>query len=182
LPMSDDPVRTRMTLAGGREVAFQEYFVGMRHSVAVTGVRFEGADVARPARGVIDILEAASTLVIAPSNPVVSIGPVLAVPGVKEVLVRRRSDVVAISPIVGGAALKGPADRLLVELGGEASVGGVARHLAGVAGTLVIDDVDAPFANDVEEAGVRAVVTGAVMSTREKAASLASAVLAAAGE
>ncbi len=178
LPMSDDPVRTVLGTAGG-ELSFQEYFVKHRHAVAVQAVRFEGAEAARPAPGVLEAIEQATAIVLAPSNPVVSIGPVLAVPGVAEALAARRADVVGVSPIVGGAALKGPADRLLVELGGEASAAGVARLLSGVLGTLVIDEVDRHLAVEVESAGVRAIVTDTVMSTPARARRLAEAVLAA---
>jgi len=181
VPMSDDPVRTRLRLADGREVAFQEYFVKLRHSVVVDRVRFEGAERATPAPGVLDALGSADIVVVAPSNPVVSIGPILAVPGVAEVLKARRHSVVAVSPIVAGAALKGPADRLLVELGGEASAPGVARFLSSFAGTLVIDEADAQRRGEVEQAGVRCVVAPTVMRTPELAAGLARAVLGARG-
>ncbi len=181
LPMSDDPVRTRLRLGDTDEVDFQEYFVKLRHSVVVEGVRFAGAQRSRPAPGVLDALEAADAVVVAPSNPVVSIGPILAVPGVAGALAARKDSVVAISPIVAGAALKGPADRLLVELGGEASVQGVARYLAGWIGTLVVDQADHAAAAEVQAAGVRCVVASTVMSTPEIAARLAHAVLEAAG-
>lgn len=178
LPVSDDPVRTRLELEGGEEVDFQEYFVRLRHEVAVRAVRFVGAEHAKAAPGVLDALEAAETIVIAPSNPIVSIGPVLAVPGLREVLARRRGDVVAVSPIVGGRALKGPADRLLVELGGQASAAGVAEVLTDVAGTLVIDVLDADLRAAVEQTGMACRVSETVMSSPAAAAALASAVLA----
>lgn len=184
LPMSDDPVRTRLTLAetaGGRpagtDVAFQDYFVRLGHGVAVRAVSFAGAEAARPAPGVLESLAAAEQIVICPSNPIVSIGPLLAVPGFRAALAARRDDVVAVSPIVAGAALKGPADRLLVELGQEASVVGVARCYAGVAGTLVIDEADAGLAGAVEAEGLRAVVAPTVMSTPARAAALGRVVL-----
>jgi LPPG:FO 2-phospho-L-lactate transferase len=119
----------------------------------------------------------AEHLVIAPSNPIVSIDPVLAVPGVRAAVEARRSDAVAVSPIVAGAALKGPADRLLTELGHEASVVGVARLYAPLAATLVIDEADAALAPAVEAAGMRAVVAPTVMRTPELAADLARTVL-----
>jgi len=187
VPMSDDPVRTRLTLAGegeggvGEEVAFQDYFVRLAHSVAVRSVRFEGAESASPAPGVLEAIAGADRLIACPSNPVVSIGPVLAVPGVWPALVARRHDVVAVSPIVAGAALKGPADRLLAELGHEASVVGVARLYASWAGTLVIDEADATLASQVEDAGMRCVVGPTVMSDPKRAATLAQVVLDAAG-
>ena len=179
LPVSDDPVRTRLELDSGEEVNFQEYFVRLRHSVAVRAVRFVGAERAKAAPGVLESLEAAETIVIAPSNPIVSIGPVLAVPGISELLTRRRRDVVAVSPIVGGRALKGPADRLLVELGGQASATGVAEVWTSVAGTLVIDEVDADLRDAVEQTGMSCRVRATVMSSPSAAAALAAAVLAA---
>jgi LPPG:FO 2-phospho-L-lactate transferase len=179
LPMSDDRVETRVVVEGEGEIGFQEYFVGRHHDVAITGVRFEGVEQARPAPGVLAALEAADVVVIAPSNPIVSIGPVVAVPGVRAALAARRESVVAVSPIVGGAALKGPADRMLRELGGEASVVEVARRYRDIAGTLVIDAVDEAHAPSVEAEGLRCLVTATVMSTPEVAARLATATIAA---
>jgi LPPG:FO 2-phospho-L-lactate transferase len=177
VPVSDDPVRTRLQLVDGPEIAFQEYFVRLHHDVAVSGVRFDRAESARPAPGVIDAIAAASSIVVCPSNPVVSIGPILAVPGVRDVLAARREQIVAISPIVAGAALKGPADRLLTELGFESSAVGVARWYASWVGTLVIDEADAALADAVEAEGVRCIVAPTIMSTVERAAELARAVL-----
>ncbi len=176
LPMSEDPVETRLTLAGegaGVEIGFQEYFVQRRHAVAVAAVRFAGVDVARPGPGVLDALARAGRIVIAPSNPIVSIAPVLAVPGVADALAARRHDVVAVSPIVAGSALRGPADRLLAELGHESSVVGVARLYAPVAATLVIDEADAARAGEVEAAGMGCVVAPTVMHGLGEAAALA---------
>lgn len=177
VPVSDDPVRTRLQLADGPEVAFQEYFVHLHHDVAVSGVRFEGAESARPAPGVLDAIATASSIVVCPSNPVVSIAPLLAVPGVRQALLSRRNQIVGVSPIVAGAALKGPADRLLAELGFEASVVGVARWYASWVGTLVVDEADAALAQAVEAEGVRCIVAPTVMSTVERAAELARTVL-----
>jgi LPPG:FO 2-phospho-L-lactate transferase len=188
LPVTDDALRTRVALAeasalgpAGTEVSFQDYFVRLRHGVPVRGVRFEGAGSARPAPGVMEALDEADTIVVCPSNPVVSIGPVLAVPGVRDALVARRDRVVGVSPIVAGAALKGPADRLMAELGTEPSVVGVARLYAPWVGTLVIDVADASHIDAVEAEGVRCVVTPTVMSTPERARDLARAVVDAAG-
>ena len=177
VPISDDPVRTRLQLVDGPEVAFQEYFVRMHHDVAVSGVRFEGAESARPAPGVLEAIATASSIVVCPSNPVVSIGPLLAVPGVHQALLSRREQIVGVSPIVAGAALKGPADRLLAELGFEPSVVGVARWYASWVGTLVVDEADAALAEAVEAEGVRCIVAPTVMSTPERAAELARTVL-----
>ncbi len=173
LPMTDDEVETRVTVVDEGEISFQEYFVRRRHAVAVTGVRFAGIDQATPAPGVLDALGGAERVVIAPSNPIVSIGPVLAVPGVGAAVRARRDDVVAISPIVAGAALKGPADRMLAELGHEASVVGVARLYAPYASTLVIDTADARWVDEIEAAGMRAVVASTVMTDPAAAAMLA---------
>jgi LPPG:FO 2-phospho-L-lactate transferase len=181
LPMSDDRVETRVTIAGGTEIGFQEYFVGRRHSVAVEAVRFDGAETARPAPGVIDAVRSADLVVICPSNPVVSIGPLLAVPGIREAVVARRHDTVAVSPIVAGAALKGPADRMMAELGHEPSVVGVARLYRDLAATLVIDEADAALAGEVERAGMRCVVTPTVMRGMAESVALARTVLGSGG-
>jgi len=127
IPMSDDRVATMVDLLDGRTVSFQEYFVQLRHSVPVRGVRFVGSDTATLQSAAAAAISDAAVVVVAPSNPIVSIGPMRTLAGVDERLAARRSSVVAVSPIVGGAALKGPADRMMVELGHEASVVGVAR-------------------------------------------------------
>jgi LPPG:FO 2-phospho-L-lactate transferase len=176
LPMSDHPVRTRLRLGTGEEVAFQEYFVKLRHDVAVRSVRFEGANVAEAAPGVLEAIEAADVVVVCPSNPIVSIGPLLAVPGIEEALAGRRDDALAVSPIVAGAALKGPADRLMSELGHEPSVVGVARLYAPYVSTLVVDRADEELAGRVEEEGVRCQVTETVMASPEVTRSLATVV------
>jgi len=178
LPMTDGRQPTVLELASGGEVSFQDYFVRLRHGVPVRGVRFV-ADGATPTDAVVDALRSAATVVIAPSNPIVSIGPIRNLPGLEDLLIERRERTVAVSPIVGGAALKGPADHMLAELGHEPSVVGVARLYAPIAGALVIDPVDAALAADVEAAGMRAVVQPSIMSTPEIAADLARAVLAA---
>jgi LPPG:FO 2-phospho-L-lactate transferase len=173
VPMSDQRVSTVVTLADGGDVSFQEYFVKLHHGVPVTAVRFVGASEASLAPGVEGILKSAECVVIAPSNPIVSIGPIRALAEVDATLAARRSSVVAISPIIGGAALKGPADRMLNELGHESSVVGVARLYAPVAATLVIDPVDAHLASAVEDAGMRPVITPSVMSSPAIGAELA---------
>jgi LPPG:FO 2-phospho-L-lactate transferase len=172
LPMSDDPCPTMVTVPGEGEISFQEYFVGRRHAVPVSAVRF-GDGTARPTGAVLEALDRADVIVVAPSNPIVSIGPLVAFPEVRDRLVAKRARVVAVSPIIGGAALKGPADRMLVELGHESSVVGVARLYEPFAGTLVIDEVDAGAAAAVERSGMRALVTGTIMSDPERAAALA---------
>ena len=178
VPATDDTWSTVIDTADHGEVTFQDYFVRLRHDVAVRGVRFEGSaplgDAAR------DALLAADVIIIAPSNPLVSIDPILVLPDVRSILADRRNRVVAVSPIVGGAALKGPADRMLRELGHEPSVVGVAALYASLATALVIDTVDADEVAAVESQGIRAVVTPSIMSTPEIARSLAATTLAAA--
>jgi LPPG:FO 2-phospho-L-lactate transferase len=178
VPMSNDRVSTFVTLANdcaagpqGTEITFQEYFVKHQHSVAVSSVRFDGASTAS-ALG-LDALKTAQTVVIAPSNPLVSIAPLRALQGIDAALTKRRESVVAISPIIAGAALKGPADRLMTELGHESSVVGIAKLYAPICGTLIIDTADAHLAPKVEAEGMRCVVVDTVMSTPEKSQHLA---------
>src|SRR5437763_1582973 len=130
LPMTDARVETRLDVEGEGEIAFQDYFVRHRHAVTVKAVHYAGAAEATPAPGVLDAVANASRVVICPSNPVLSIAPILAVPGIEQAVAARREDVVAVSPIVAGAALKGPADRIMAELGVDATVVGVARPYA----------------------------------------------------
>jgi LPPG:FO 2-phospho-L-lactate transferase len=178
LPVTDDPLRTMLSVSDGGEIGFQEYFVHRQHSVAITAVRFDGAETATATSSVTTALRTAEILVIAPSNPIVSIGPVLAVPGVREIVRERRANTVAVSPIVAGRALKGPADRMLAELGHPVSVRGVAALYRDVASVLVIDVADSELAPQVEGEGMRCVVTDTVMATPARAAALAATVLA----
>jgi LPPG:FO 2-phospho-L-lactate transferase len=164
LPVTDDRLRTMVTTGDEGEITFQEYFVRRQHNVAVSAVRFDGAAASRPATGVLQAITDADVIVLAPSNPVVSIDPVLAVPGVRDAIADRRNDVVAVSPIVGGAALKGPADRLLTELGRESTVVGVAEWYREIVGALVIDNVDVDHAPAVEALGITPVVTDTIMN------------------
>ena len=184
LPMTEDRVATMVTLAEGdrpgAEVGFQEWFVGLGHAVQVGGVRFDGVEVARPGPGVLEAIAEAEVVVVAPSNPIVSIGPLLAMPGLADALRARRDDTVAVSPIVAGAALKGPAARLMQDLGHEASVVDVAGLYRDVAATLVVDTADASLAGAVEAAGMACVVTDTVMVDPAVAAALAKTTLEAA--
>ena len=183
LPMTDHRVATRVAVrdAGGTtaELALQEWFVRERAEPPVVGVRFEGAAQASPAPGVLEAIGAADTILICPSNPVISIGPILAVPGIREALAGRRDRVVAVSPIVGGRPVKGPADRLMGPLDMEVSSVGVARAYRDVCATLVIDDADAADSARVEALGVRPVVTDTLMRDARIAAALARETLAA---
>ena len=180
LPMTEDRVATMVTLADGDEVGFQEYFVRLRHDVPVSSVRFDGAEASSPGPGVLEAITGADVVVVAPSNPIVSIGPLLAVPGIADAVRARRDHTVAVSPIIAGAALKGPADRLMRELGHEASVVGVARIYHDIASCLIIDSADADLAGAVEAEGMVCVVTDTVMSSPNVTADLAKVVLGAA--
>jgi LPPG:FO 2-phospho-L-lactate transferase len=177
IPMSNDPVRTKIVTVSGEVRDFQEYFVKLRHSDEVAGVEFEGAGVSRPAPGVLEAIEAADLIVVCPSNPVLSIGPILSVPGIREALGRRRADVVAISPIIAGSALKGPAATLLPVVGAEASAAGVAGLYRDFCGTMVLDNADASEAEAVEALGMRAFVTQTIMHKPADAKQLAKEIL-----
>ncbi|HSB90539.1 MAG TPA: 2-phospho-L-lactate transferase [Anaerolineales bacterium] len=155
LPMSDDRVRTIVRTIEG-ELSFQEYFVARRFEPAVVGFRFEGAASARPAPDVVESLERADLVVLCPSNPWVSLDPILAVPGVREAVSRR--PVVGVSPIISGRAVKGPAAKMFQELGIAPSPVAVAEHYHGLLAGLVIDKADAALSPAVEAAGVRASV------------------------
>jgi len=158
LPMTDARVRTKIRVDSGW-LDFQDYFVRRHFSDAVREVRFDGVDAAQPAPGVIEAIGAAELVVIAPSNPFVSVGPILAVPGMLDALSSARANVLAISPIVGGSALRGPAGAMLASLAGEEGAAGVARYYArtypGLVDSLVIDEADAADGAAVSAAGLR---------------------------
>jgi LPPG:FO 2-phospho-L-lactate transferase len=163
LPATDERLRTIIETDHG-ELDFQTYYVRRGHADAVRGIRFEGAEAARPAPGVVEALaDGAGVVVIAPSNPLISIDPILAVPGVRVALAGRSGPTIAVSPIVAGRALRGPAADMLRSLGHEPSPVAVAELYAGLADVLVIDAADAGLAARVERAGMRAVVTDTIM-------------------
>ncbi|MCC6192796.1 MAG: 2-phospho-L-lactate transferase [Anaerolineales bacterium] len=177
LPMSDDRVRTLVQTDEG-ELEFQEYFVHQQCQPRVTGFRFSGEEAARPTPAVLNALDNADVIVLCPSNPFVSLGPILRLPGICERLARRAT--VAVSPIVGGQAIKGPAAKMLGELGLEVSALAVARLYAGWLQTFVLDQADADLQGDVAGLGVRAVIADTVMRTIDDRATLAREVLEAA--
>ncbi len=170
LPMTNDSVRTVVHLEHG-SVSFQEYFVKLQHNVAVTGVEFVGATDATCVD--LSVLDEADCIVIAPSNPIVSLGPIRALPHVNNTLARLRDKVVAVSPIVAGAALKGPADRMLVELGHEPTAVGVAAMYSDICSTMVIDEQDADLAEKIRNMNMSCVVTDTIMSRPGVAKTLA---------
>jgi LPPG:FO 2-phospho-L-lactate transferase len=176
LPMSDQPVRTRLLGPEGW-LDFQEYFVRDKAQVDVRAVRYEGAETTVPAPGVLEAIRAARGVVVCPSNPITSIGPILAVPGMREVLAETAATTVAISPIVGNDAVSGPAGRLMAVCGLVVSAAGVARAYAGWLDRLVLDEGDAPRAADVREAGVSPVAAPTIMATRADEVALARRVL-----
>ncbi len=179
LPMTDEPVRTEVRTDDGW-LAFQDYFVRLRQAPEVREVRFTGIEAARPTPEVLAAIAAADVVVIAPSNPIVSVGPILALPGLADALRAARgrgARIVAVSGIVGGKALKGPADRMLASLGREPTAVGVARGYAGLIDTFVLDAVDAALAPAVEALGMRAIVTDTIMTDDASRARLAVAVL-----
>jgi LPPG:FO 2-phospho-L-lactate transferase len=177
LPMCDEPVPTMIDTAEG-ELHFQEYLVERRAEPVVRGIRFDGADKARPAKGVLEAVRDADRILICPSNPLISIGPILAVPGIREALRSRRESVVAVCPIVGGKSLKGPSDKMLAELGYEASALGVAKLYADFSGTFVIDPADKAQANGIRKLGMKVEVIPTVMRTRAQKRKLARSLLA----
>jgi len=162
LPMCDEPVATIVETPDG-DLAFQDYFVRRRQADEVRGVRFEGIEAATMPDGVAAALREAAVVVLCPSNPIVSIGPILAIPGFRDLLREVAAPVVAVSPIVGGAALKGPADRMLASLGHEVSAAGVAALYRDFLNGIVIDQVDAALAGRIEEMGIAVHVTDTVM-------------------
>ncbi len=178
LPMSEDPCPTIVELSAGARVHFEEYLVRDGAPDEVQGVDLTAARRARPGPGVLEAIAGARTLLFCPSNPVVSIGPILALPGLREALRAARAPRVAISPIVGGAPVKGPADRLLRGVGVEVSARGVAGLYRGLAQGFVLDERDAGQAADVEALGLRCAVVDTIMRDRAAAARLAEAALA----
>ena len=176
LPMSDQPIPTIIESSEG-PLHFQEYLVKRRAEPVVRGIRFEGITSARAARGVMEAICDADHIVICPSNPLISIGPILAVPGVREQLRARRESVIAVCPLVGGKSLKGPSDRMLVQLGHESSAVGVARLYADIVRTFVIDSADKSQAEKIRALGMRVAVLPTVMKTLAQKRKLARSLL-----
>lgn len=180
LPMSDGRVRTIIETEAG-DVAFQRFLVQHHASGVVRGVRFDGAAEARPAPGVLEAIAAADAIYIAPSNPIGSISPILAVPGIRDAIAISRRPRVAVSPIVGDRSLQPPAGEMMQGLGHAVSAAGVARIYSGLIDALIIDPVDAHHAPAIEATGARAVLAPAIISDDASRRALAGAALAAAG-
>ena len=162
LPVTDERLRTIIETRDG-DLDFQTYYVRHGHRHEVVGIRFEGADAATPAPGVVDALAGAAAILIAPSNPLISIGPILAVPGIRDALRSRTVPCVAVSPIVGGQAVRGPAADMMRALGHDPSPVGVADIYAGLIDAMVIDDVDAGFAAELDRRGMSVRPTDTIM-------------------
>lgn len=178
LPMSDARIETRITTPTG-ELAFQDYMVRLRTDVDVSAVTFAGAGNSTPAPGVIEAIRDSETVILAPSNPLVSIGPILAVPGIRDALASTRAVRAAISPIIAGQVVKGPAAKMMATLGHEVSAVGVARIYQGLIDVMVIDEQDRELAPAIEAIGMRCLVTDTMMTSPERKAELARDVLAA---
>ncbi len=177
LPVSDNPISTFVSTATLGEIEFQEYFVRHQHNVEIEDVSFKGIKEAEPGPNVIDEIMSASAIIIAPSNPIVSIGPILGVPGISEALQIQKASTVAVSGIINGKALKGPADRMLLELGHEVSPTGVARIYQNVASKFVLDNADAQYTTDIEKLGFTCLATDTVIPSQKKSARLCSTIL-----
>ena len=177
LPMSDDRVRTFVKLRGRRAIPFQEYFVRGRARGVVEKIELRGITSARATPAVLAAIRDSAAVILAPSNPFVSLGPILQLTGVREALRRVKSRVAAISPIVGGKTIKGPADKMLRGLGMEVSALGVARLYRDIVGMFVLDNADRRYVESIERLGMRAIATDTVMATPARAAALAEVVL-----
>ncbi|MCS6816662.1 MAG: 2-phospho-L-lactate transferase [Acidobacteriota bacterium] len=172
LPMTNDPVRTYIHTPSG-VLAFQEFFVRERWMPEVVAVEYRGSERARPAPGVLEAIGEAQGILIAPSNPITSVGPILSIPGIREALARRRERVLAVSPIIGTEAVSGPAGKLMRACGYDVSPLGVARFYAGIIGRILIDEQDAHCREAIEQMGVRAFTAPLRMSDRAAAVRLA---------
>jgi LPPG:FO 2-phospho-L-lactate transferase len=172
VPMSNDRVRTRLSTPAG-ELEFQTYFVKRRARDRVTAIRFEGASEAAPAPGLLEAIASAEAVILCPSNPFISIGPILAVPGIREALQRKRDKVAAISPIVGGRALKGPAAKMMRSLHLRASAAEVAKLYVDFVGVFIMDEADRKQAAQVEALDIRPVVANTIMRGLRERKSLA---------
>jgi LPPG:FO 2-phospho-L-lactate transferase len=176
VPMSDDPVRTVISTEQGH-LPMQDYFVRRRAEPVATGIAYTGASTAKPAAGFLDAINRASLMVLCPSNPFLSLGPILALPGVRRYLETFKGPRAAVSPIVAGAALRGPAAKIMAELGEDASCLGVARQYAGLCDYFLIDHQDAAMVPAIEDLGMKAVVTSIIMTTDDDKKALAQEIL-----
>lgn len=173
VPVTDDPVETRIHTVDGRDLHFQEYWVRERAAPDVAGIAFAGVATAKPAPGVVEAILDAEVVLVAPSNPAVSVDPILAVPGIREALRQTTAPVVGVSPIIGGQVVRGMAHRLLPALGVAVSAAGVAAHYGDLLDGWVLDETDAGQVAAVEATGTRCVATPTLMDDLDVAAALA---------
>jgi LPPG:FO 2-phospho-L-lactate transferase len=177
IPASDDPVRTKIQ-SGQLILDFQEYFVKRKAMDVVTNVLYEGAGKARPAPGVVEAIREAERIIICPSNPILSIAPILSIPAIRKALEDSKVPVIGISPIIGGKAIKGPADKIMTSMGFEASAYGVAKFYGSLLKHFIIDEVDLEHRERIQEIGIKVTVTNTLMKSIEDAVNLAKVVMA----
>jgi len=176
IPASDDPVRTKIQ-SGQLLLDFQEYFVKRRTVDIVTNVFFEGAEKAKPAPGVIEAITKAERIIICPSNPILSIAPILSIPAIRRALENSKAPIVGVSPIVGGKAVKGPADKILASMGFEASPYGIAKFYGNILKHLIIDEIDREHKDRIQKAGIKVTIANILMKSVEDAINLARVVM-----
>ena len=176
IPMSDDPVRTVLDTDAGT-LAMQEYFVRYRAEPKVDAIRYVGAAAAKPSPAFAKALQECETIIFCPSNPYLSVAPIMAIPGVRDAISARSGNRIAVSPIVGGAAVRGPAGKIMAELGGTVSSVGVAREYRDLCDILVVDSQDADLADDISHEGIHPVVTNTIMNDDADKIALAKSVL-----
>ncbi len=176
IPMSDDPVRTVLDTDAGT-LAMQEYFVRYRAEPKVDAIRYVGAAAAKPSPAFAKALQECETIIFCPSNPYLSVAPIMAIPGVRDAISARSGNRIAVSPIVGGAAVRGPAGKIMAELGGTVSSVGVAREYRDLCDILVVDSQDADLADDISHEGIHPVATNTIMNDDADKIALAKSVL-----
>ena len=175
-PMSNDPVRTRI-ISDKKTLDFQDYFVKKATNINVTDVHYEGAEEAKPAPGILEALKKAQKLVICPSNPVLSIAPILSIPAIRNEVKNSKAHVVAISPIIAGKTIKGPADKIMATMGLDASAYGVAKYYKDILDHLIIDAADRDQKTKIEKLGIKTTVTKTIMKSQKDSARLAETVM-----
>jgi LPPG:FO 2-phospho-L-lactate transferase len=176
LPMTDDPVQTHITTPLG-DLPLQEYFVRERAQVKVLSIHFAGVERARPSPGVLEAIHSAQGIIIAPSNPFISIQPILSVPGIRQALKETKAPIVSVSPLVGGRAIKGPADRMMVELGLQPRAPQVAELYRDFLDAFIMDIIDQGLEPEVKALGIRCLCTNTLMKDLEAKAALAEAAM-----
>tara|TARA_Y100000590_G_scaffold228669_1_gene257996 strand:+ start:1325 stop:2257 length:933 start_codon:yes stop_codon:yes gene_type:complete len=172
IPMSDDPVKTK-AITESEELDFQDYFVRKKCEPAITGIRFDGINNAKPSEKFIEAISEAETIIICPSNPIVSIPPILELSGITELISNFHGKTIAVSPIIGKKALKGPAGKMMMELNEDVSSLGVAKRYVGICDLFVIDNTDIKEAPDIEELGINVHITSTIMNSQKDKITLA---------